>query len=68
MPALPLHEAGKYVAAAYLVSLALILDLRGDHGQCASSAFERELGELANLAERSARRARDEPSREEVPA
>ena len=25
MPALPLHEAGKYVAAAYLVFLALIL-------------------------------------------
>ncbi|MEA2171640.1 MAG: hypothetical protein QOF76_4940 [Solirubrobacteraceae bacterium] len=25
MPALPLHEAGKYVAAAYLVFLALLL-------------------------------------------
>jgi hypothetical protein len=25
MPALPLHEAGKYVAAAYVVFLALIL-------------------------------------------
>jgi hypothetical protein len=25
MPALPLHEAGKYVAAAYIVFLALIL-------------------------------------------
>jgi hypothetical protein len=25
MPALPLHEAGKYVAAAYIIFLALIL-------------------------------------------
>ena len=31
-PALPLHTAGKYVAGAYIVFLALVLDLRRDHG------------------------------------
>ena len=31
MPALPLDEAGKYVAGAYMVFLALLLDLRRDH-------------------------------------
>ena len=32
-PALPLHAAGKYVAGAYIVFLALVLDLRRDHGE-----------------------------------
>jgi hypothetical protein len=50
MPALPLDEAGKYVAAAYLVFLAVILiyvaimAVRLGH-------VERELGELLDLVE-----------------
>ena len=50
MPALPLDEAGKYVAGAYVVFLALlliyvaILSVR-------ISRIDRELGELAELAE-----------------
>ena len=50
MPALPLDEAGKYVAGAYVVFLALlliyvaILSVR-------ISRIDRELGELADLAE-----------------
>ena len=43
MPALPLDEAGKYVAAAYLVFLAARAHLRGDHGRQAQSRIEREL-------------------------
>jgi CcmD family protein len=45
MPALPLHEAGKYVAAAYVIFFALILiyvavmAVRLSH-------IERELGDL----------------------
>ncbi len=57
MPALPLHEAGKYVVAAYLVVLALVIiyvaimatRLRG---------IEREVGELNELLDR---RELDEP-------
>jgi hypothetical protein len=58
MPALPLDKAGPYVAAAYLVFLALILiyvaimAVKLVH-------IERELGELNELAERR-RAARDE--------
>ncbi len=50
MPALPLDEAGKYVAAAYLVFLALliiyvgIMAVRVQH-------LERELAELDDLVE-----------------
>lgn len=49
-PALPLHEAGKYVAAAYIVLLAMILvyvaimALRLSH-------IERDLGELLEVSE-----------------
>ncbi len=32
LPALPLHTAGKYVAGAYVVIFALVLDICGDHG------------------------------------
>ena len=48
MPALPLDEAGKYVAAAYLVFLALLLiyvAIMADK----LGRFEREIGELAEL-------------------
>jgi isoprenylcysteine carboxyl methyltransferase (ICMT) family protein YpbQ len=50
MPALPLDEAGKYVAGAYVVFVALlliyvaILSIR-------IGRIDRELGELAELAE-----------------
>jgi CcmD family protein len=52
MPALPLHEAGKYVAAAYIVVFVIVLiyvaimAIRLGH-------IERELGELLELAEGS---------------
>jgi hypothetical protein len=62
MPALPLDEAGKYVAAAYLVFLALILIyvaiMAGK-----LSRIERDLSELNELADR---RSADEDDREPV--
>jgi hypothetical protein len=65
MPALPLDEAGKYVAGAYLVFLALVLIYVAIMA-VRLARVERELGELAELAEE---RARDpEPEREGVPA
>ncbi len=54
-PALPLHTAGKYVAAAYIVVFAIVLiyvavmAIRLSH-------IERDLGELLELSER------DEPA------
>ena len=51
-PALPLHTAGKYVAAAYIVLFVIVLiyvaimAIRLSH-------LERDLGELLELAERS---------------
>jgi hypothetical protein len=57
MPALPLDDAGPYVAAAYLVFLALILIYVAIMaGKLVRIA--RELGELAELLER---RSADEP-------
>ncbi len=53
MPALPLDEAGKYVAAAYVVFVALI----GVYVAIMAAKLqriERELGALAELAERQA--------------
>jgi hypothetical protein len=50
LPALPLHEAGKYVAGAYIVLFVLVLiyvaimALRLSH-------IERDLGELLKLTE-----------------
>jgi hypothetical protein len=59
MPALPLDEAGKYVAAAYLVFLALILIYVAIMAS-KLSRIERELGELNELVDRRAP-AEDEP-------
>jgi hypothetical protein len=50
MPALPLDEAGKYVAAAYLVFLALLL-LYVAIMASKLSRIEREVVELAKLVE-----------------
>jgi CcmD family protein len=52
-PALPLHEAGKYVAAAYIVAFALILIYVAIMAT-RLSRIERELGELLMLTERDA--------------
>jgi hypothetical protein len=51
MPALPLHEAGKYVAGAYVVFVALIL-VYVSIMAAKLSRIERELGELNELADR----------------
>jgi hypothetical protein len=51
MPALPLHEAGKYVAGAYLVFLALVLIYVAIMAT-KLSRIERELIELNELADR----------------
>jgi uncharacterized membrane protein len=66
MPALPLDEAGKYVAAAYLVFLVLLL-IYVSIMAARLSRIDRELGELADLAERRAAEQEPDPDREEVP-
>ena len=64
MPALPLDDAGPYVAAAYLVFLALILIYVAIMaGKLVRIA--RDLGELTELVDRR-RRARDEDAAEET--
>jgi hypothetical protein len=52
VPALPLHEAGKYVAGAYVVLFALVLIYVAIMA-IRLSRIERELGELLELSERS---------------
>jgi predicted S18 family serine protease len=59
-PALPLDEAGKYVAAAYLVFLALILV----YVAIMASRLTRLQRDIAELSEIAARR--EEPSEEPV--
>jgi hypothetical protein len=54
VPALPLHEAGKYVAGAYVVLFALVLIYVAIMA-IRLSGIERELGELLELAERPSR-------------
>jgi hypothetical protein len=58
VPALPLHEAGKYVAGAYVVLFAIVLIYVAIMA-IRLSRIERELGELLELAERP-----PEPERE----
>lgn len=59
MPALPLHEAGKYVAGAYVVLFALVLVYVAIMA-VRLSRMQRELGEL--LARSRAPQPRTEPS------
>ncbi len=63
MPALPLDEAGKYVAAAYLVFLALVLVYVAIMA-LRLSRIERDVRELTELAEQRG----TEAVREEVSA
>jgi hypothetical protein len=62
MPALPLDEAGKYVAAAYLVFLALILTYVAIMA-AKLARIDRELEELADAAEGRPRPDRNGESR-----
>jgi hypothetical protein len=64
-PALPLDEAGKYVAGAYIVFIALILIYVAIMA-ARLGRIERELGELEELAGKSRESGR-EPSREKEP-
>jgi hypothetical protein len=50
LPALPLHTAGKYVAAAYIVLFALVLIYVAIMA-IRLSRIERQLGELLELAD-----------------
>jgi hypothetical protein len=77
VPALPLHTAGKYVAAAYIVLFALVLiyvaimAIRLSH-------IERDLGELLSMSENAApdsahasseeQAGSEDPERESAPA
>jgi hypothetical protein len=65
MPALPLDDAGPYVAAAYLVFLALILIYVAIMaGKLARIA--RELGELTQIVERRDRTRAEDAEEETV--
>jgi hypothetical protein len=62
MPALPLDEAGKYVAAAYLVFLALVLIYVAIMaGRLAR--IERDLGEVLDAVERRSSEAEEPVAR-----
>jgi uncharacterized membrane protein len=63
-PALPLDEAGKYVAGAYVVFVALLLIYVAIMA-ARLQRIDRELGELAELAERKA--SEPDQERERVP-
>jgi hypothetical protein len=64
MPALPLDDAGPYVAGAYLVFLALILVYVGIMAT-KLARIEREVSELAEIVEERERRAPDGDERPE---
>jgi hypothetical protein len=59
MPALPLDDAGPYVAAAFLVFLALIL-IYVSIMATKLGRIEREIGELSELVEERERAARSD--------
>jgi Na+-transporting methylmalonyl-CoA/oxaloacetate decarboxylase gamma subunit len=66
MPALPLDEAGKYVAAAYLVFLALLIIYVAIMGMKVAR-IEREIGELLEAEEAKDRAgAAPEPAKAEA--
>jgi hypothetical protein len=65
MPALPLDEAGKYVAAAYLVFLALILIYVAIMAG-RLSRIEKDLGEVTELLERRMDASEADDERETV--
>jgi hypothetical protein len=65
MPALPLDEAGKYVAAAYLVFLGLVLIYVAIMAS-KLARMERELTELNELADRAVERG-EQVGREREP-
>jgi hypothetical protein len=67
VPALPLDEAGKYVAGAYVVFLALILIYVAIMA-AKLQRIEHELRELATFAEARAAADQTAPEREEVGA
>ncbi len=59
MPALPLDDAGPYVAAAYLVFLALIL-IYVSIMATKLGRVERDIGELAEIVEERERARKEE--------
>ncbi|HEV2820381.1 MAG TPA: hypothetical protein VGW11_07735 [Solirubrobacteraceae bacterium] len=63
LPALPLDEAGPYVAAAYLVFLALVLIYVAIMAS-KLGRIERDLTELSELAERREAEEQGPPERE----
>jgi hypothetical protein len=67
MPALPLDDAGPYVAAAYLVFLALVLIYVAIMAS-KLARISREIGELSELVDRrrAARSQEEERDREPV--
>jgi hypothetical protein len=66
MPALPLDDAGPYVAGAYLVFLALILIYVAIMA-AKLSRIERELVELSDSVEKRRAAVAEEDEREVVP-
>ena len=65
MPALPLDEAGKYVAAAYLVFLALVLIYVAIMAG-RLSRIEKDLGEVTEVLERRLAASESDDDRETV--
>jgi predicted S18 family serine protease len=65
MPALPLDEAGKYVAAAYLVFLALVLIYVAIMAG-RLSRIEKDLGEVTELLEQRMAGSEADDERETV--
>ena len=65
MPALPLDEAGKYVAAAYLVFLALVLIYVAIMAG-RLSRIEKDLGEVIELLERRLAASESDDDRETI--
>jgi uncharacterized membrane protein len=64
-PALPLHEAGKYVAGAYVVFVVLILVYVAIMA-AKLARIERELTELASFADQRASREQSGDREDEI--